>query len=69
VEAVLPDLVTTDAEGYKAVKYQQLPFYMLQAIKDLKAENDLLKAETDLLKQQLKMQEKRLQRLEQAVRR
>ncbi len=38
VEAVLPDLVTTDAEGYKAVKYHQLPMYMLQAIKDLLGE-------------------------------
>ncbi len=55
MEAVLPELVTTDAEGYKAVKYQQLPFYLLQAIKDLKAENDDLKA--------------RLQRLEEALRR
>ncbi len=58
VEAVLPELVTTDAEGYKAVKYNQLPFYMLQAIKDLKAEKDALK-------QQLAVQEARLRRLEQ----
>ncbi len=69
VEAVLPELVTTDAEGYKAVKYHQLPFYMLQAIKDLKVENDRLKTETDLLKQQLKIQEQRLQQLAQALRR
>ncbi len=69
VEAVLPDLVTTDAEGYKAVKYNQLPFYMLQAIKDLKAENDALKLESDLLKQQLQTQEDRLRRLEDVVRR
>ncbi len=61
VEAVLPDLVTTDADGYKAVKYNQLPFYMLQAIKDLKAENDALK-------EQLKTQDERLQRLEEALR-
>ncbi len=69
VEAVLPDLVTTDAQGYKAVKYNQLPFYMLQAIRDLKAENDALKSETDLLKQQLQMQDERLRQLEQALRR
>jgi endosialidase-like protein len=64
VEAVLPELVTTDAEGYKAVKYGELPFYMLQAIKDLKVENELLK-------QQLKLQEaqlsERLHRLEQLI--
>ncbi len=79
VEAVLPELVTTDEKGYKAVKYNQLPFYMLQAIKDLKAETDRLKSESDLLtadndrlksesdrvKQHLKAYEARLQRLEQ----
>ncbi len=65
VEAVLPDLVAIDAAGYKAVKYSQLPFYMLQAIKDLKTENDFLKSETDRLKQQLEAQEARLRRLEQ----
>jgi hypothetical protein len=44
VEEVLPELVTTDGNGYKAVKYNLLPFHMLQAIKDLKSENDDLKA-------------------------
>lgn len=57
VEVVLPELVTTDADGYKAVKYNQLPLYMLQAIKDLKSENDALKV-------QLRMQDERLRRLE-----
>jgi hypothetical protein len=46
------------------VKYNQLPFYMLQAIKDLKTENDALK-------QQLKRQDvqfsERLRRLEQLL--
>ena len=80
VEAVLPELVTTDDQGYKAVKYHQLPFYLLQAIKDLKAENDLLKSENDrlkallqsetgVLKQHLARQEERLRRLEQTARR
>jgi hypothetical protein len=69
VEAVLPELVTTDGNGYKVVKYHLLPMHMLQAIRDLKAENDSLKVGTDLLRQQLKMQEERLRRLEQAVRR
>jgi hypothetical protein len=44
VERVLPELVTTDKDGYRAVKYNELPFHMLQAIKELKAENDELKA-------------------------
>ncbi len=40
VEEILPELVTTDAEGYKAVNYSKLPLIALQAIKELKARND-----------------------------
>jgi hypothetical protein len=40
VEAVLPELVTEDAEGYKAVRYSKLPLLLLQALRELKAEND-----------------------------
>lgn len=40
VQDVLPELVTTDAEGYKAVNYSKLPLMAVQAIKELKAEND-----------------------------
>lgn len=58
VEAVLPEMVTTDDRGYKVVRYHQLPLYMLQAIKELKAENDLLK-------EHVRAQEERLRRLEQ----
>jgi cell division septum initiation protein DivIVA len=41
VEAVLLELVTE--EGYKAVDYAKLPLLLLQAVKDLKAENDALR--------------------------
>jgi len=57
VEPVLPELVTTDAQGFEAVRYSALPLYMLQAIKELKAENDALKA-------RLQAQEERLRELE-----
>ena len=60
VEAILPELVTTDEKGYKAVKYNALPLHMLQAIKELKSENDTLK-------QQLATQEERLRRLEATI--
>ena len=60
VEKVLPELVTTDDQGYKAVRYSALPMHMLQAIKDLKAENDELK-------ERLTQQEERLRRLEGAA--
>ena len=35
----------TDSDGYKAVDYSKLPLLTIQAVKELKAENDALKAE------------------------
>jgi hypothetical protein len=43
VEHVLPELVATDSDGYKAVDYSQLPVLTIQAVKELKTENDALK--------------------------
>lgn len=45
VERLLPRLVTVGEDGFKAVRYNLLPFLMLQAIRELKAENDALKEE------------------------
>ena len=42
VEAVLPELVSTDAQGYKAVDYSKLPLLAIQAIRELKERNDAL---------------------------
>lgn len=71
VERVLPELVTQDEQGLKAVRYNKLPLLMLQAVKELKAEKDeeiaALKVENNKLKQQLKQQEERLRRLEAAM--
>jgi FtsZ-binding cell division protein ZapB/ethanolamine utilization microcompartment shell protein EutS len=43
VEKVLPELVDEDENGYKLIRYNKLPLLMLQAIKDLKSENDALR--------------------------
>ena len=43
VEQVLPELVVTNDDGYKAVDYSELPLLTIQAVKDLKSENDALK--------------------------
>src|SRR6202008_1023624 len=43
VEQVLPELVATDSDGYKAVDYSKLPLLTIQALKELKVENDALK--------------------------
>jgi hypothetical protein len=45
VEAVLPDLVSTDADGFKTVDYAKLPLLAIQAIKELHARVDALQAE------------------------
>lgn len=47
VEAVLPELVSTTPDGFKAVDYSRLPLLAVQAIKELKAENDRLRREID----------------------
>ena len=49
VEQVLPELVVTHEDGYKAVDYSKLPLLTIQAIKELKAANDALKRENDEL--------------------
>ena len=43
VEKVLPELVVTNDDGYKAIDYSKLPLLTIQAVKDLKSENDTLK--------------------------
>lgn len=42
VEKLFPELVASDENGYRAVKYSNLPLLSIEAIKELKAENDEL---------------------------
>ena len=37
---MLPELVVTGDDGFKAVDYSKLPLLTIQAVKELKAEND-----------------------------
>lgn len=67
VEAVLPELVVTDSEGFKGVKYSELPLYLVQAVKELKAQNDALRSANTTLEHELQAQNERLQRLEALV--
>ncbi len=64
VEEVLPELVTKDKEGYRAVNYSKLPLLMLQAIKEMKAEQDTLKQQNAALQQQNGTLQTRLATLE-----
>jgi len=43
VEQVFPEMVTIDEAGFRRVNYGELPYLMLQAIRELKAENDNLR--------------------------
>jgi hypothetical protein len=49
VEKVFPELVSADAKGFKQVNYSELPYLMLQAIRELKAENDRLRGQVEEL--------------------
>lgn len=45
VEKVVPQVVATDASGYKAVEYSKLVALLIEAIKELKQEVEMLKKE------------------------
>jgi len=48
VGKVLPELVVTH-DGYKAIDYSELPLLTIQAVKELKAENDDLRKRVEEL--------------------
>ncbi len=50
VEKVLPEIVTTDNEGYKGVEYANLTAVLVEAVKELKAENEIRQKENAKLK-------------------
>ena len=45
VEKVFPDMVSTDARGYKRVNYSELPYLVLEGLRELKMQNDSLRAQ------------------------
>ena len=49
VEAVFPELVSTDSQGYKSVSYDTLVAPLIEAVKALKAENEDLKRRLETL--------------------
>jgi hypothetical protein len=67
VEKVMPELVGEDESGYKVVNYSKLPLLMLQALKELKAENDSLQMQNAALKKRNAEQDARLKALEQKM--
>lgn len=53
VESVLPEVVTTDAEGFKSVSYDKVTAVLVEAIKEQQKSIEQLKAENDALKKQI----------------
>jgi hypothetical protein len=67
VEQVLPELVATDSDGYKAIDYSRLPLLTIQAMKELTAENDARKAENEARKAENDALKQRVSELEHLV--
>lgn len=51
VEAVLPQIVTTRENGYKAVKYERLVALLIESVKELKVNNEQLQSRIYSLEQ------------------
>jgi hypothetical protein len=49
VEGVFPQLVATSEAGYKSVEYNGLTAVLLEAVKELKAENEALRQRVEAL--------------------
>lgn len=45
IEKIIPEVVGTDADGYKSVEYSKLVALLIEAVKELKSENEALKKE------------------------
>ena len=78
VEKIFPEYVSEDERGLKQVNYSELPYLMLEAIRELKAQNDGLREENGNLRAELKSEiekhlaqaaqiEQRLRKLEAAL--
>ncbi|MDD2871860.1 MAG: tail fiber domain-containing protein [Candidatus Gracilibacteria bacterium] len=64
VEKQFPEFVTTDNEGYKSVDYGKLTAPLIEAVKELKKENDKKDKQIDELSKQNELILKRLEILE-----
>jgi hypothetical protein len=52
VEKVVPELVNTDDSGYKSVEYANMVGILVEAVKELKAQNESLRARVQALELQ-----------------
>ncbi len=54
LEEVYPELVHTDSKGFKSVSYEKLTAVFVEAVKELKSENDKVKDRLKALADKLK---------------
>ncbi len=64
VEKIIPEVVFEDNEGIKSVAYDKLVSVLIEATRELKAENETIKSENEQLKGKLIAVESRLDDLE-----
>ena len=63
VEETFPELVHTDANGYKAVAYSKMVAVLVEAVKELKTENEALKSQNNEIKEITKDQQSQINEL------
>ena len=64
VEPIFPEVVSTDSEGYKSVAYDRLVAPLIEAVKELKAENDQYHQKLEILEIEKEALERRITELE-----
>jgi chaperonin cofactor prefoldin len=64
IEKTFPEMVLTDAKGYKSVDYARLTPVLVEAIKELKTLNDQLKDKNEKLESNAQKIEARLNKIE-----
>ena len=53
VEEIIPEIVHTNDDGYKSISYDKLAAVLVEAVKELKAENETLKEANKTLKKEI----------------
>ena len=67
IENVFPELVHTDTEGYKSVSYSNLVAPLIEAVKELKQQNESQQALTETLQKQAKSQQVLIETLQKEI--
>lgn len=64
LEAVYPEMVSTDEDGHKSIAYSRLTVPLIEAVKELKTENDSLSSRLDAMEKENAALKARLEKVE-----